>query len=298
MAFSTSFWDITKSVGVLAMVAIIGFCGYKFFNKPTISPDMKNEIIGHVTKAVIQESDKQLKVILKQNNASIKAAKAHNDEKIKEVGKIVVGLKQTAERRLGSNHIYDRDNVLAHEFIKIYRKDADGNKFLAAWAMYHPNQVPEKRWKTGTYPLVLNTTVIETENEEGTSNIYVDVFAKRKDKEFPLDVNEVQWVRKEIKDKKFSFNTRLGFTGFIGVDIYPGVDISLFSYGRTKRDLDWRFAIFGAGMDNDSVYGHFSPAQYNIGNFVPLIENMYVGPFISIDDDLELEYGGGVSVLF
>lgn len=309
MGFSTSFWDITKSFGVVAMVVIIGYCGFKFVNKPTTPPpDMAK--FEHVAKVIVQENNKQFKSLIKQlelqNNKSIEAAKAHNNEKIKEVGTIVASMKQTVDKWAKSNHTYKEgtDNKHAHEFIKIYKKDADGNKFPIAWAMYHPNREPGKRWKTGTYPLDLQATVVETENEEGKSNVYVDLFAENnqmketKGKKFPLDVKDVQWVRKEIKDKKFSFNTRLGFTGFIGTEIYPGLDVSLFSYGRTKRDLDWRFVAFGIGGNKENLYGYFSPVQYNIGNFVPLIENMYIGPFISIDEQSEREYGGGISVLF
>lgn len=304
MAFSTNFWDITKSVSVLAMVVIIGYCGYKFINKPTAMSDIKKEIIEHVMKVTVQENTKQMKAFTKQlerqNNASIIAANARNDEKIKEIGTVAASLRQTVDKWVASGHTYmeGSDNVLSHDFVKIYRKDADGKKFVDAWAMYHPNQIPEKKWKTGTYPLNLHATVVQTENEAGKSNVYVDLFVEKKDKKFPIDIKDVQWVRKEIKNKRFSFNTRLGFTGFIGNDVYPGVDISLFSYGRTKRDLDWRFVTVGVGGNKDSMRGYFSPVQYNIGNFVPLIENMYIGPSIGIDEDLELEYGGGISVLF
>lgn len=310
MSFTTSCWDITKSIAVIGIVLIIGYCGFKFVNKPTLPPVLDTEKIGQVVRTTIQENNKyfesRIKYLEGKQNESLKVAK-ERDEKIKEVGTVVAGMKQTVDKWAQSNHTYKEgtDSKHAHEFIKIYKKDVKGNKYPVAWAMYHPNREPGKRWKTGTYPIDINATVIETENEKGNPNVYVDLFAENnqmketKGKQFPLDVKDVKWVRKKPKDKKFSFNTRLGFSGFVGSEvIYPGVDISLFSYGRTKRDLDWRFASFGLGGANDEIYGYFSPIQYNIGNFVPLVENMYIGPFISVDGEFDYLCGGGMSVLF
>jgi hypothetical protein len=62
--------------------------------------------------------------------------------------------------------------------------------------------------------------------------------------------------------------------------------------------MDWRFLTLGIGGDKDEVYGYFMPVQYNIGNFIPLVENMFVGPFIGVGTDTDVTYGAGISVLF
>jgi hypothetical protein len=119
-----------------------------------------------------------------------------------------------------------------------------------------------------------------------------------KGKKYYFDSN-IQWAKREIKDRKFSFNMRLGFTGNVSQEsVFPGLDLSFFSYGRTKRDLDWRFLSLGIGYDKDEFYGYVVPFQYNIGNFIPLIENMYIGPMIGVSTDSETIYGGNISVLF
>jgi hypothetical protein len=119
-----------------------------------------------------------------------------------------------------------------------------------------------------------------------------------KGKKYYFD-SDVQWVKREIKDKKFSFNMRLGFTGGVSNDsVFPALDLSFFSYGRTKRDLDWRFLSIGLGYDNDEFLGYLFPFQYNIGNFIPLVENLYIGPLIGVSTDSEVIYGGGLSILF
>jgi hypothetical protein len=311
MNFNINIWDITKSVCLMAVVLFGIYFGYTWINKPSQGidrPEMER-IAENIVRKQIIESNKELSEAIKQlaesNSQALKIIKERGED-IKEVGKIVAKVKQRVDKMSEpSDHTYKKGSVFDHEFVKIFGKDTEGKEYPVAWAMYHPNQTEEKKWKTGTYPIELNLNVIETEQRDGLYDKYVEAWIENnqmkstKGNQYPIEVTNVEWVRGEVKDKRFSFNPRLGFTGAISdADVFPGVDVSFFSYGRTHRDLDWRFAIVGVGYTKDTIYGYLFPVQYNTGNFLPLIENLYFGPFIAMDERADRSYGGGFSVLF
>ena len=120
-----------------------------------------------------------------------------------------------------------------------------------------------------------------------------------KGKKFPINVKTVNWAKGELQEKKFRWGPRIGFSGIIDtVDIFPAIDVSLFSYGRTKRDIDWRFFGMAAGGSKDIFFISMYPFSYNVGNFLPLVENLFVGPTFSINSNSEKSYGIGISVPF
>jgi hypothetical protein len=104
---------------------------------------------------------------------------------------------------------------------------------------------------------------------------------------YPIKLTEVKWAKNKISHKSFSFlNPRLGLSGVFTNDFFaPTLDLSIASYGRTNVDMDWRFLTFGAGISNtdeedDDFVFSFSPAQWNFGKAVPLINNAFIGPSI------------------
>lgn len=311
MTFNTNVWDVTKSVCLVAMVVSAIFFGYKWMNKPSQSADRAEmeRIAGDIIRKEIVVGNRELKDAIKKladsNSRALEIIK-ERDEDIKEVGTVVAKIKQRVDKMgAASDHTYKKGSKFDHEFVKIFGKDTEGKEYPVAWAMYHPNQTEEKKWKTGTYPQELNVNVIETERKKGTNDKYVEAWIENnqmkatKGNQYPIEVTKVEWVREKIKEKGFGFNLRLGATGAIGhEDLFPGIDLSLFSYGRTHRDLDWRFVVFGIGGTSDRIYGYFVPFQYNTGNFLPLVENLQLGPFIGISDDSTKNYGAAFSVLF
>jgi hypothetical protein len=73
--------------------------------------------------------------------------------------------------------------------------------------------------------------------------------------------------------------------------------VSLFGYGLTVNDLDWR--VLRVSMDLvDGVAGlGLTPATYNLGTFIPLISNLWIGPHGSYDVNMNWKLGllvGGV----
>lgn len=69
------------------------------------------------------------------------------------------------------------------------------------------------------------------------------------------------------------------------------VGISLMGYGLTKNDLSWRF--LNASIDIGSSLGvGFTPAQYNLGQLIPLISNLWIGPHVGFNIDQDWYLGG------
>jgi len=115
----------------------------------------------------------------------------------------------------------------------------------------------------------------------------------------------LDWAKSEKNDKSFYlWNPRLGIGGLATNDFAaPKLDISLSSYGKTKRDMDWRFITLGVGYsnyesDNKDFIFEFSPAQWNFGNVVPLIENAFIGPSIGWVIPGNTSFGFSISVPF
>lgn len=226
------------------------------------------------------------------------------NEQINEIGKTVAKIEQTVNTKDSSDKIYTKGKKTDYEFIKIYAKDVDGVEYPIAWAMYHPNQVPEKRWKTGTYPIEFHSKIIISENEQ-TSHSLMQAWVENnqmketKGNKYPINVKDIEWTKRLSKTKSWNFNPRLSLGMMAGVDeIYPALNLSWFSYGRTKGDMDWRFLPMGVGGNGDDVFFHISLLEYNIAKHVPLIDNMFIGPYIMFDTDFEKDYMMSVSVPF
>ena len=201
----------------------------------------------------------------------------------------------------------------------MYRdKDEQGNviEIPIGWAIYFPNRELDKRWKTGVYPLEYHSKIIQSEQKDGQINTYTEVyFENNKDKasrgiEVPVKItsSEFKQLRKEGKEfflwaPHINFTVDFGIGGFDvagkdGLPIVPGISVSVSGYGRTKRDLDWKFIELGIASTGDDTYLRFSPFSWNIGNVLPLVSNSFIGPFVGFSTEGETMFGVGISIPF
>jgi len=324
MGFCMGFFDITKSVALLAVVAFLWVHGSAIvsgFNKSAIPQEIVEVIDSNALKlALLTSSNDRVETLQKEfsdKNSKILAAYEEQKEQTKEVldelGEVKAKQKQTRDlvNRQSDKITNPKKKKLAYEFKKVYAKDADGNQFPVAWVMYFPNQSDEKRWKTGTYPLEYYTKIIETENKDGSFNRYAEMHLENNQmdetegNQYPIKLESIEWAKVERKEYSFMpWNPRLGFgLSITSGYITPTLDISLSSYGRTHRDIDWRFISFGVGVDKDSnddfvLIGSFEPCSWNIGNFIPLVENMFIGPVGIIDSNSNTQLGVKASIPF
>lgn len=82
--------------------------------------------------------------------------------------------------------------------------------------------------------------------------------------------------------------------------VSPSLYFSPFSYGKTRPKPDWVFAQVGVGYESIGKAAQFSlsPAMYNLGSVIDIINNSYVGPTISVDTKSNVTLGGTVAVTF
>lgn len=167
-------------------------------------------------------------------------------------------------------------------------------------------QVDFSAWKEKPWGLVLHprdysvVTVLST-TKNGRHFVHnkftIDVDGKKE----TIDIDRSELV--EIYPKSsFHFSPRL----YLGVDagavltppvrgeIVPNLQISLFSYGRTKIAPDWTFLGLGLGYgtQKSTLDAILSPVNYNLGNFLPLVDNLHTGPSVTLDTK------GGVGLLW
>lgn len=307
-------FDITKSV-VLVVVAL--FIGYMIWNVVNsfqkTSVMMQHEIIkltDNMVEIKNQTGDKvdfdKFRKELEENNnkllQQVEAQKAKTGEVLDELGKVKTEVKQTRELNTASTKTYKiGDDINHYHYKEITVKNQDGTVAKVAWVMFYPNRPEGQQWKTGTFPITVDTTVVETENKNGTFNRYAQVeITDKDDNQIPTTINEIKWEKIPLKEKTFSWlNPRLGFGLYGSTTVAFGLDISVASYGKTKRDMDYRFLTFGINYDNEKFALTLEPVSWNIGTVIPLIENVFVGPFVSYDFDSDpWSIGAKVSIPF
>lgn len=293
-----SIWLIAK-ISFLVTICISGVVvGKPVLNKVLSLLDKKEQLYNeqmirladNEVSQRIEFSNKIIEMRIEQLDKRIlEVANARNQD-IVEIGNIVASLKQDMREQIGY-YYKDREDSSKDYVETVIKKDmGDNSELPVAWAMYSPNIKGEEKWTTGTYPMKVHTKVAIGENED-RSDAYVesyitsDVFSADKGKKFPLQVDTVEWVKAPPKEKSWMFNPR-GSLGFgVASDIFGSFEMSFFSYGRTKGDMDWRFLSLGLGLSDNNQYLYLAPVEYNLGKRIPVVHNLFISPFIGIDKD-------------
>jgi len=302
--------NILKIIGITVFIILLSIGSYasyraidNVFNR--YSPEELNKqtllIASGVVSQQIEISNKVFREEMKGISNAIKDSFKERGQRITDLGNTVAVLKQTVDKMKASDHVYAKGSLSDNEFVKIYNKDADGEAFPIAWAMYQPNQTKEKRWKTGTYPLEFRSTIVLGESEKRSDSVVKmwvenNQMKETKGKKFPIDIKEISWSRAEQKNK-FMFNPRfsLGIASTMS-EIYPSLDLSFFSYGISKSDMTWRFLEIGIG-GTDTPYLLATLLGYNIAKNLPLVQNVFLEPFVDTDF-INTGYGLRISVPF
>jgi len=329
-----------KAIIFVLVVAFIGFAGlqaYSWINtkmsnqEATLNAELESQRqrldlqlnkVRAQTTVVTKQSDDWKTIIteLRKENVAMAELIKQNQETIKNVGKVSAKMNEnlSLELRKLSDHTYKAgiDDPNEQYFKKIYakEKDADGNivEIPIAWAIYYPNKPLDKQWKTGVYPIEYKTKVIQTEQQDGQWNTYIEAWAENnkdkasRGKELPLkiEVADFTQVKKETTEfywwaPHINLNIDTGFGSKVNSVVGGGLSISTSGYGRTKNDLIYRFIDFGLGTNGDDVWCKFSPIAYNIGEFIPLVSNTFIDPFIGyVFNENKTIFGLSLSVPF
>jgi hypothetical protein len=129
------------------------------------------------------------------------------------------------------------------------------------------------------------------------------VSVDNKDYEIPIKTATTQQVYPEAKFSWFNPRLYLGADGTVGLnpvkgEFIPSANIQIMSYGRYKTQPDFSILQVGAGYGVDAKRPQLvvTPVSYNIGKHIPLMNNLYLGPSLSVGTDGNVGIGGGIRV--
>lgn len=150
-------------------------------------------------------------------------------------------------------------------------------------------------WNINIAPRQYNSvTVLGTdENQRTYAYNKFTIHVNDKDYEVPVTTSEIKQIYPE---PKFSlFNPRLFFGVDAGIDfaappkpaVIPNLTVQVMSYGRYKNQPDFSILQIGAGYDINSLKptALIAPIEYNVGQHIPLMTNLFIGPALQISPD-------------
>lgn len=148
--------------------------------------------------------------------------------------------------------------------------------------------------------------LVETRTPTGAVNYYLNLYemddkgnkiAKLELKKFEVIVEKPTKLTFMWWNPKLDVGLFAGVTDSLTLRAGGDIGISFMSYGLTKNDLLWRFGRVGLNLTSDSVGLSLVPVQWNVGSAVlPLVDNLWIGPYGSISLDTEKSLGLMLSV--
>ncbi len=163
----------------------------------------------------------------------------------------------------------------------------------------------ESPWDIDIYQRKYLANTVLGVDEEGRHFAYSQFSIETDGHKYLLPISNAQFLE-QYPESKFRFNLLLHLGVDAGIifappvrgDVMPNLQLSLFSYGKTKILPEWTFASVGVGYltQNRSLGFLFSPINYNLGQPLPLINNFYIGPSIVLDTNNNFAIMMGVKV--
>ncbi len=150
----------------------------------------------------------------------------------------------------------------------------------------------DKPWGVQIVPRTYSSITVLGKNEAGRSYAYTKFQIEVDGKKYTVPITEAK-ISEEYPTPSFRFGPRL----YLGVDfgaianppmhfeVMPNLGLSFFSYGQTKLNPDWTFLTLGFGYETQTkgISLLLNPIDYNIAKHLPFVENLYLGPSVSID---------------
>lgn len=156
-------------------------------------------------------------------------------------------------------------------------------------------------WSTKVHALRYRVTTLVSEDDEDRLSLHHSLRVDNPD--FPevetieLTEHQVQTSRGRPQWDFFDPGIMLS----LGVDLRswgPSLEFSLMSYGIPREEY-YRFINIGAGvtMEERDLFFNFLPVMINTGRFLPLVDNLWVGPQLTfIPRDQSFSFGTTLSV--
>ncbi len=318
----------TKILIWLGAVVLVGALGFIIYKQVEISKRQeaieqnivaqKQLVDGIVRSQATWATRDDVERFIKDNNVNLKAIKEDLDKLNAEVTSINVAI-ATSKGQSGT-HIPTKPGPIVNPN-PIDPKNPDPYGYMKQQQTLALNEdfgtvkVPigsvgfsawqEKPWnydiKGREYKVA---TVVGTDDNQ-RQYFYNKFTVKVDNKEYdvPITTATTQQVYPEAKFSWFNPRLYLGADGAVGLnpvrgEFSPNINLQVMSYGRYKNQPDWSLLQVGVGYGVVSERPQITvtPAAYNIGKPIPLINNTYVGPSISVGTDGNVSVGGGIRV--
>jgi hypothetical protein len=156
--------------------------------------------------------------------------------------------------------------------------------------------IKSREYKVST---VLGTDKNQKQYAYNTFSIKVD------NKEYPVKINSNNFSQ-EYPSPSFSFwNPRLylGVNGGIDVnqfhgELTPDISVAFMSYGKyeTQPDLSILQVGVGYGAISKRPQAVITPITYNVGQHIPLMTNLHVGPTLQLGTNGDITVGAGLKL--
>lgn len=167
------------------------------------------------------------------------------------------------------------------------------------------NAWKEHPWDLQIYSRIYSVTNVLGQDDNGRHYVYSKFTIASNGKTYTVPINDAKFVE-EFPTAKFRVSPRLYLGSQIGVlvnsqpqvEFTPLLEVMMFSYGITKSNPDWTFLGLGLGYESQArkLGLLVTPFTYNIGRYIPLVNNMYIGSTLSLDTSGNFGILGGIHV--
>jgi hypothetical protein len=313
MSDKKRFWNFSaKDLVYIIIIAVGLFFGYRMYKD--LSADIQQSRIEYkqisetlaraenemVTKAELEAFAKQTGVDLSSIKKDLKGLGAD----LSAIGETVASIEGQVEENSNSDDTIPHDPdpqpeecelCDVHNYTAaIQVKDVKIGEMPHARVEFDASEVAPWTIKTDDVDVKVTTVLGESDEDDVTIFYHtVSMFNKSRpelaDEEFKLKITSSKFVQTLDNTKEFywwaphldlsidsNFLLDAGDTDFYRFGGSLGFNVM--AYGRTKNDNDWRFLRLGVGITSrEQPYLSIEPARYNLGRFLPVINDLWLG---------------------
>lgn len=168
-----------------------------------------------------------------------------------------------------------------------------GEGVLVPWGKAGFSAWEKKPWDLEVYARRYTAATVLSTDENGRHFVHNQFTVTVGGDTYQLPIARSQFVERYPESEfRFGPNLFLGIDGGLSIGEgfhsawMPNMQVSLFSYGKTKVNPEWTFLGIGVGygIRRENIAAIVSPVNYNLGKAgIPLVDNLHIGPSISLD---------------
>lgn len=189
----------------------------------------------------------------------------------------------------------EQDLALSEDFTSL--KVPFGTVKFSAWQ--------EKPWSVDIKPREYDVVNVIGTDENQRISVYNKFSVKVDDKQYEIPIVKAETQQIYPSPKWSWFNPRLYAGAETGINVShvegsftPDVSLQIMSYGRYKTQPDLSVLQIGGGFDTVNKVPELviTPVSYNIGQHLPLMNNLYLGPSLQLGTNGSVIVGAGLKV--